>query len=96
MRNVIVASITIDKQSSYTITEAYLSEVGNRTWGAELLAGDVIFPGEQLEVRYVDCGTYDALIYDEFGVECQLNNIDLCFDDAVWVVSNSTFSTCSF
>ena len=89
------STLTIDNQSSYAIHEVYLAEISEPNWGPELLRSSVLYPGELLEIRNVNCGTYDALVYDELGASCELSNIDLCFDDARWVIDNALLSTCT-
>lgn len=85
------SSLTVSNQSDFTIQELYLTDIGSSTWGRNLLAGDVLFPGEALSLG-VDCGTYDALLVDETNVECELTGLDLCFNDAEWVIRNNTCS----
>ncbi len=87
--------LTLDNQSDFAIYQAYLAEVNQPSWGPELLQGSVLYPGDSLEIHSVDCGTYDVLVYDQFGASCELNNLDLCFDDALWVITNSTLATCA-
>ena len=88
------SSLTIDNRSDYAIYQAYLAEVNEPTWGPELLQGDILYPNESLFIDSIRCGTYDVLIYDQIGAECELNFVDLCFDDARWVITNGTLSTC--
>ena len=38
----------------------------------------------------VSCGFYDALLVDETGVECEIFDIDLCLNDADWIIRNDT------
>ena len=83
------ASLTVWNQSDFALTEIYLTDVGSPTWGPNLLRGDVLLPGEQLTLGVL-CDTYDALIVDEDGVDCEINSIDLCFNDATWVIRNNT------
>ena len=60
----------------------------------DILRGTALFPGESVTVE-LDCDTYDARLIDEDGVECFIDAIDLCFDDALWVIRNSSCSiTC--
>ena len=89
------SSLTIDNQSSYALYEVYIADIDAPTWGPDLLGGDILLPGEAISVL-LDCGDYDALIVDEDGVQCELLGLDLCFDDAVWVVDNFTLNTCGF
>jgi len=83
------ASLTVSNQSDFTLYEIYLTEVDNSDWGPNLLRGDVLYPDEEL-VLGVPCDYYDALIVDETGLECEVHDIDLCLNDAVWVVRNNT------
>ena len=38
----------------------------------------------------VNCSTYDAKLIDETGVSCEVDDLDLCLNDAVWVIRNDT------
>jgi len=82
-------TLDVRNRSDYTIVELYVTDVGNRDWGPNLLYGDVLYPGESISVR-VDCGTYDAMLVDETAARCEVLNLDLCFDDADWVIRNDT------
>jgi hypothetical protein len=88
------STFTVENESDYAIFEAYIAEQSSPSWGPELLGGVALLPGESLEIYDLECGTYDALVYDELGAECELNNIDLCFDDAYWVIDNGVLSGC--
>lgn len=88
------SSLTVENRSDFVIYEAYIAEQNAPDWGPELLNGAALLPGEDLHIFDLDCGTYDALIYDEIGAECQLNNISLCFDDSYWLIDNALLSTC--
>lgn len=83
------ASVRVVNDSDFTITEIFLAPVDSTTFGDNLLDGDVLLPGEELLLG-VSCDTFDALIVDEAGVECELNSIDLCLNDAVFVIRNNT------
>jgi hypothetical protein len=89
------SSFEIINDSSYVLTEVHISEVGDRSWGPNLLP-DVLFPGESLLVTNIDCGTYDVMVTDETGVDCVLGNVDLCFDDDAWVVTDTMLDVCAF
>lgn len=82
-------SVLIDNQSSFTIVEVHLVPVGSPTFGINLLDGNVLLPGESLLLG-VGCGFFDALIVDEQGVDCELNDLDLCLNNATFVITNST------
>ena len=83
------ASLTVVNDSDFVIYEIYLTETDNPDWGPNLLRGDVLFPDEEL-VLGVPCDFYDALLTDEDGVDCEVHDIDLCLNDAVWVIRYST------
>ena len=83
------ASLAVVNDSDFTIYEIYLTEVDNPDWGPNLLRGDVLFPDEEL-VLGVPCDYYDALIVDEEGVECEVHDLDLCLNDATWIIRNNT------
>lgn len=83
------ASLRVDNNSSYTIDEIYLTDSGSSSWGSDELRGDSLFPGESLRLD-VSCGYYDALLVDETGVQCEVYDLDLCLNDAVWVINNNT------
>ena len=83
------ASLSVDNQSDFLITEIYLTDVGSSTWGPNLISGDTLNPGETLRLD-VNCSTYDAKLIDETGVSCEVDDLDLCLNDAVWVIRNDT------
>ena len=89
------SSLTIENGSDFALAEIRVTEVNNPSWGPNLMAGDILLPGESITVL-LDCDTYDVLVVDEDGFGCELNGLDLCFDDAIWTISNRTLDTCGF
>ncbi len=87
------STLTVVNDSSYFIDELHVAEVSDPSWGPNLVDG--LAPGEQVTVA-VDCGTYDVLVVDETGVECELQGLDLCFDDGTWVIDDVTLDVCAF
>ena len=85
------AALVVDNQSDFLIEELYLTDVNSSSWGPNLLFGDVLLPDETITLS-VDCGFYDALLVDEDGVDCEIDDLDLCLNDAVWVIRNNTCS----
>ncbi|MDB4961755.1 MAG: hypothetical protein JWP01_1754 [Myxococcales bacterium] len=83
------ASLRVVNNSDFVIEQIYLTDTGSSTWGPNLLGGDVLFPDEELLLG-VNCDFYDALLVDEDGVECEINDIDLCLNDATWSIRNNT------
>jgi len=85
------ATLTVENRSDFSITEIRVTSVGSSTWGPNLIGGDVLLPGESLTLS-VGCNTYDALLVDEDGVDCELHSVNLCLNDANWVIRNNTCS----
>ncbi|MBA3394228.1 MAG: hypothetical protein H0T89_16390 [Deltaproteobacteria bacterium] len=83
------ASLVVFNDSDYAIYEIYLTPAGDPDWGPNLLRGDVLLPDEEL-VLGVPCDFYDALLVDEDDVECEIHDIDLCANEATWVIRNNT------
>lgn len=83
------ASLLVINESDFAIVEIYLTDVDDPDWGPNLLRGDVLLPGEELLLG-VTCGFYDALLLDEELVECEIRGLDLCLNDADWVIRNNT------
>jgi len=85
------ASLRVVNNSDFVIDQIFLTDVGNPSWGPNLLRGDVLFPDEEVLLG-VNCGFYDALVVDQEGVDCELHDLDLCLNDADWVINNNTCS----
>lgn len=83
------ATLTISNESDYVVEEIYLTDTGSSSWGPNLLRGDALFPGESFTLG-VACDFYDALIVDDDGVQCEVLDLDLCLNDALWVFRNNT------
>jgi hypothetical protein len=89
------STLTIHNHSDFVISEVYVAEVDDPTWGPNLLPSD-LYPGEDLVIVDIECGTYDVLVVELGGIECELLGLDLCFDDAGWVITNSLLIDCAF
>src|SRR5688572_29105846 len=89
------SSLTIENESNFALAEIRVTRGTSSSWGPNLIAGDILLPGESLTVL-LDCDVYDALVVDEDGFGCELLGLDLCFDDAVWVITNRTLDRCDF
>ena len=86
----------VSNRSSFVLQEVHLAPVDSPSWGPNLLP-DVLFPGEDLIIADLACGSYDALVVDEDGIECQLLGNDLCFEDTDrWVIDDFTLNVCAF
>ena len=84
-------ALRVQNQSDFAITEIHVTSVGSTAWGANLISGTILAPGESLTVA-VRCDQYDALVIDEAGEQCIIHNVDLCFNNADWIIHNDTCS----
>lgn len=82
------STLSVRNDSDFSIVEIHVTPIGKSTWGPNLLSSDLA-PGETL-VLGIDCGTYDALLVDESGVDCELHDLNLCLNDADWIIRNET------
>lgn len=89
------STLTVSNRSSYWIDQLHLAHVNNPSWGPDLVEGSLA-PGEDVIVYDIACGRYDVMVVDETGVECELSNLDLCFDDGHWVIDDITLDLCAF
>jgi hypothetical protein len=89
------SSLTVANDSDFVLTEVHLAATDSPSWGPNMLPG-VLFPGEELIITGIECDTYDVLVIDENGIDCELTGIDLCFDDDVWVIDNVDLAVCAF
>lgn len=83
------ATLKVKNNSDFQIVELHVTSVGNSSWGPNLLSSAGLDPGSSITLG-VNCDTYDALLVDEAGVDCQLHSIDLCLNDADWIIQNDT------
>lgn len=83
------SSIRVSNRSDFEIHEMYVTPVHASTWGPNLLENDILMPDESMYVMLAN-GNYDALLIDETGSVCEVDNIDLTFEDADWVIRNSS------
>jgi hypothetical protein len=84
------STVLVVNDSDFGLTEIYVTDAGSPDWGPNYLAGDVLFPAEEILLTGIACDIYDVLIVAEDGVQCELRDIELCFDDATWTISNDT------
>jgi hypothetical protein len=83
------SSLYVANYSDFEIHEMYVTPIESPSWGPNLLGSDVLFPGGSMYVA-LECGTYDAMLVDETGAICEVQDLDLCFDDADWIIRNTT------
>lgn len=90
------SELTIENASNFDIYEVYLAPVGSNNWGRELLGNVILRPDDLLTIYDIECGVYDAMVVDEFNNECVLPELDLCANDAYWLITDFTLSVCPF
>jgi hypothetical protein len=83
------AALAVHNESDFAIVELHVTQVGNSDWGPNLLGGSALRPGDSISLA-VNCDTYDALLVDDSGVDCQLHSVQLCFSSSDWVIQNNT------
>lgn len=91
---VLDAKLTIENDSSFAFVEINLSPVDAETWGADILASDILYPGESFEISGIECDYYDIRVVDEDFDECIVQEVDLCLTDEEWVIDDVMLSIC--
>lgn len=89
-----LSSITIVNDSDYDIYEIYIAPSDSSHWGPNILGHDTLYSGDSMIIDYLECDYYDVEVVDEYGYSCQLIDEYLCFDDAVWRITNYTLDVC--
>ncbi len=88
------SSLTIANESSYTFVDLAVRGVGDIDFSDNLLRSGPLFPGQDITVL-LDCGDYDVFVEDDAQGQCTIA-VDLCFDDALWVVDDFELDSCIF
>ena len=83
------SSLEVSNRSDFEIHEMYVTPISSPSWGPNLLGGDILFPGDSMLLG-LDCDTYDAMLIDETGAICEVSSVELCFDEADWIIRNNT------
>jgi len=89
--NGVDATLTVENRSDFDIVDLRVALSGG-AYGDNLLRGDQLQPGESIDLG-VRCETYDARLIDDSGVDCEVLDLDLCLNDARWVIRNDTCTT---
>ncbi len=84
------ATLTIENDSEFFLDEIRLADVGSASWGPNLAPGGGLAPGDALELSDIDCDYYDLRVTDEDGFGCDMFDIDLCLNDALFIYDNNT------
>jgi len=81
------ATLTVENRSDFSIVDLRVAFAGGQ-YGSNLLNDDLL-PNETITLG-VACDTYDATLIDEDNVPCTVHNLDLCLNDARWIIRNDT------
>lgn len=73
--------VTIVNETSVTMTRFYASSVGTRDWEENILAGDILKPGQSIDID-IDDGTkacrYDFKAVFKDGEAVEQGNVNVC------------------
>lgn len=89
------ATLTVENDSSYLLTEVYLARDSDPRWGPNLVP-NYLYPGEAVIAYDLPCAYYDVLVVDETDLACTLYGLHLCFSDGTWYVTDATLDACDF
>lgn len=84
------STLLVVNESAYFVDELNLVDVGAGTWGRNYVGAEGLAPGEDILLVDIECDYYDARLIDEDGNVCEIYDIDLCFDDATWYITDDT------
>lgn len=84
------STLLVINDSDYFIDVLNIVDVGADTWGRNYVGAAGLAPGEDILVTDIECDYYDTRLIDETGAECILYDVDLCFDNAEWIIRNNT------
>ena len=82
-------TLLVVNESSFSINRLHIVPIDSPSWGSNLLGNDALQPGEEVVIG-LSCDFYDALLIDDLGVECELRSVDMCFNNATFVITNNT------
>jgi hypothetical protein len=87
--------VTIENRSHWAIHQIFLTPFESTAWGdGQLGPSELIGTGQSLELRGIDCDTYDVKLVDEDGDECVIQDVDLCLEDAKWILNDKDLIAC--
>lgn len=86
-------TISLLNRSRWEIHYVYLSASSQRDWGPDRLGDSILYPGQDLELYDMPCGTYDVRLIDEDSDVCELYEVDLCGDEG-WLIDDRELLGC--
>ena len=88
------AKVTITNNSSWVLTELYISDTDQAEWGPDQLQEMVIGTGETFTLNGVPCDAYDVKVVDEDGDSCVIEAVALCAEEDAWTVEDDVLLGC--
>ena len=88
------STVSITTESSWTITELYLSAVDVQEWGPDQLGEHVIEPNSSYNLSDVPCDVYDVRLVDEDADVCVVGGVKLCGSDSAWKIGDDDLLDC--
>ena len=88
------SSLTIFNDSDYAIVKINIAPVGTASWGPDILGSGWLYPGDSVTIDYIDCDYYDVRIVDDTYWECIIYDVDFCWNDDYWVITNRFLNNC--
>ncbi len=88
------SNVSLTNESSWVITELYLSAVDVSEWGPDQLGEQVIGSGTSFEISGVPCDVYDVRLVDEDGDVCVVGGVKLCGGDSAWKIGDEDLLNC--
>lgn len=85
--------VVVQNSSSTVLNELYLATPSDRSWGANLLGGEVLQSTQTRRFSDVNCGVYDVLVVDEQDTHCEVAAANLCPENSVWMYTDATCSS---
>ena len=88
------STVSITNESSWVITEMYLSAVDVQEWGVDQLGEHVIEPNSSYKLSDVPCDVYDVRLVDEDADVCVVGGVKLCGSDSAWKIGDDDLLDC--
>jgi hypothetical protein len=88
------ATVRILNKSKWDIHHFYLSSTDTEDWGPDQLGDDVLESGSSFTLTDIECDMWDIKVVDEDGDECEIRNVALCDEDAVWKITDDELLEC--
>lgn len=88
------SDVIIKNDSSWVLTELYLSPADDNEWGPDQLGNHVIGSGDEFTLSEIPCEVYDIRLVDEDDDVCILEGVALCNHEAGWHITNQSLLQC--